>query len=194
MTDKEKFIILASGMPINKSDAIVILEGDGDNRIEHACDLYKQEYASNLVFSGNIINLEYGSYPFNYVKNTFIKNNVDPNDVIIENKSTNTKEQAEQIIKLCLENNWRSIILIISNYHQFRAYLTFIKELYNQKLNNSIRIYNSSCNLSWFKKNNWGIRYELLESEFNKIEIYQTKGDVCTYDKAIEYLKWIDQY
>lgn len=192
MTNKEKFIMLTANMPINKSDAIIILEGDGDNRIEHACNLYKQEYASNLVFSGNIINFEYGSYPFEYIKDKFIKYNVNPNKIILENKSTNTKEQAEQIINLCLENNWKNIILIASNYHQYRAYLTFIKELYNRKLNNIIRIYNSPCNLSWFEKNKWGIRSELLENEFDKIKIYQIKGDICSYNEAIKYIKWIN--
>lgn len=184
--------MLTANMPINKSDAIIILEGDGDNRIEHACNLYKQEYASNLVFSGNIINFEYGSYPFEYIKDKFIKYNVNPNKIILENKSTNTKEQAEQIINLCLENNWKNIILIASNYHQYRAYLTFIKELYNRKLNNIIRIYNSPCNLSWFEKNKWGIRSELLENEFDKIKIYQIKGDICSYNEAIKYIKWIN--
>jgi uncharacterized SAM-binding protein YcdF (DUF218 family) len=181
-------------MPINKSDAIIILEGDGDNRIEHACNLYKQKYASNLVFSGNILNKDYGSYPLNLLFDKFKQYDVFEKDIIWENKSTNTKEQAQQIIKLCLENNWENIILVASNYHQYRAYLTFIKELYNANLNNTIKIYNSPCNLSWFEKNRWGIRYELLFNEFKKINIYQNKGDICSYKEALIYIKWIEQH
>jgi hypothetical protein len=192
MTSKEKCIALVSNMPVVKSDAIVILEGDGDNRIEHACNLYKK-YSDNLVFSGNILNKDYGSYPLDLLFDKFKQYNVFKENIIWEDKSTNTKEQAQQIIKLCLENNWKSIILVASNFHQYRAYLTFVKELYNQKLNNDIRIYNSPCNLPWFEKNNWGIRYRLLSEEFKKIKIYQDKGDVCSYKEIIEYIKWIEQ-
>jgi hypothetical protein len=54
-------------------------------------------------------------------------------------------------------------------------------------------MYNSPCNIPWFEKNEWGIRFELLEDEFNKIEMYQNTNDVCSYEDAIEYIKWIEQ-
>ena len=103
MTDKEEYITLVANMPLIKSDAIIVLEGDGDNRIEHACNLYKK-YSNNLVFSGNILNKEYGSYPLNLLFDEFKKYDIFENNIIWENKSTNTKEQAQQIIKLCLED------------------------------------------------------------------------------------------
>lgn len=193
MNNKEKYIALVANMPINKSDIIIILEGDKDNRIPHACKLYSENYADNIVFSGDVLNFSYGSYPLEYVKDTFIKYNFPTNKIIHENISTNTKEQAQQVIKLCLENNWDNIILVASNFHQYRAYLTFVKELYNKKLNNVIKMYNSPCNIPWFEKNEWGIRFELLEDEFNKIEMYQNTNDVCSYEDAIEYIKWIEQ-
>jgi len=194
MTSKEKFIALAANMIISKSDAIIILQGDKDNRIAHACDLYKNEYSNNIVFSGDALNFDYGSYPLSYLEETFKENNFLFENIIHENKSKNTKEQAQYVIQLCLKNNWKSIILIISNFHQYRAYLTFIQELINQKLDTVIKMYNSPCNLSWFEKNAWGVRHELLENEFEKINFYQEKGDVCSYDKAIEYIKWIEQH
>lgn len=194
MTNKEKFIAVVSNLSINKSDAIIILEGDKDNRISHACELYNSKYSDNIVFSGNILNLKYGSFPLEYVKDTFKQCGFPLEKIIHEDQSTNTKEQAQEVIKLCLENNWKSIILIASHYHQYRAYLTFISELYNKKLNNTIKIYNSPCVLPWFRENNWGMRYKLLESEFKKIKFYQSKKDICTFTKAINYIKWLEQF
>ena len=194
MTSKEKFIALAANMIISKSDAIIILQGDKHNRIAHACDLYKNEYSNNIVFSGDALNFDYGSYPLSYLEEAFKENNFLVENIIHENKSKNTKEQAQNIIQLCLKNNWESIILVISNFHQYRAYLTFLQELINQKLDTIIKIYNSPCNLSWFEKSAWGVRHELLEVEFEKIKFYQEKGDVCSYDKAIQYIEWIEQH
>ena len=179
-------------MVVNKSDAIIILEGDGDNRVKHACNLYKQKYSSNLVFSGDDLKLEYGSFPLSYIENTFTKNNIQIKNIIHENKSKNTKEQAQQVIKLCLKNRWDSIIIVASNFHQYRAYLTFIQELYTHDLTDSIKIYNSPCCLSWFEHNKWAVRYDLLKDEFKKISFYQSKGDVCSYKKALLYLNKIE--
>ena len=61
LTEKEKFISLLSNSVVKPSDAIILLEGDGMYRIEHACNLYNQGYSSYFVFSGNAYNLNYGS-------------------------------------------------------------------------------------------------------------------------------------
>lgn len=193
LTNKEKYIALTANMPITKSDAIVILEGDGFDRIKHACKLYNDNYSDSLVFSGGITNFNYGSYPFKFIKNKFNECGVDSNKVIVESNSTNTKEQAIEIIKMCLKHNWKSIILTASHYHQYRAYLTFIQELYSNKLENTIKIYSSPSILPWFKPTDWGVKYDLLDQEFNRIQKYKLKGDICSYKKALQYIKWVEQ-
>ena len=85
------------------------------------------------------------------------------------------------------------IILVASNFHQYRAFLTFVQELYNNNLEKIIKIYNAPCILPWFKSLDWGTRHELLEQEFIKIEQYQLKQDVCSYKKGLKYLQWVEQ-
>lgn len=196
LTEKEKFISLLSNSVVKSSDAIILLEGDGIHRIKHACNLYNQGYSNYFVFSGNADNLNYGSYPLSKLKNELCKYiDLNSKQFIHEYKSLHTKQQAYEVIQLALKNDWKELILIASNFHQYRAFLTFIQELHNNNLERTIKIYNSPCILPWFKSLNWGTRHELLEQEFIKIEQYQSKvkQDVCSYKKGLDYLQWVEQ-
>ncbi len=187
MTDKEKFIVLVDNDRLKKSDAIILLEGDGLNRIETAIKLYKDEWASVIVYSGGIVNLEYGSYPFSYAQPILLDAGISMKDILHETQSLNTHEQAVAIVKLAKQNNWSRLILVASNFHQYRAYLTFLKTAF--EIYPELEIINSGArDLLWFEKNEWGMRYELLESEFQKIEIYS--NHVASFEQAIEYQKW----
>ena len=44
ITDREKFIALVDNDSIDKSDVIVLLEGDGYNRYSKAVELFKKGY------------------------------------------------------------------------------------------------------------------------------------------------------
>ena len=53
-----------------------------------------------------------------------------PRDAIIhEKKSQNTREQAIEVINMAKANNWKKVILVATHEHQYRAYLTFLKEV-----------------------------------------------------------------
>ena len=45
---------------LKPSDAIILLEGDGFYRLKKAVDLYKKGYGKKIVFSGAILQKEYG--------------------------------------------------------------------------------------------------------------------------------------
>ena len=141
MTLKEKFIILADNDILQKSDAIILLEGDGLFRVSKTVELYKQQLADCIVFSGNIINYEYGSYPIKDILPELIKNGIPQEAIIFENKSLNTHEQAVEVIQIAKNNSWKRIILVGTHYHQYRAYLTFLKEVIDSK--SDIIIYNA---------------------------------------------------
>lgn len=189
---REKFIILVDNDCIKKSDAIILLEGDGLNRIQKAVELYQLGFAETLVFSGGITNYDYGSFPFSYVYPELINAGVPPSAIIHESKSQNTREQAIEVIKLANLKSWKNLILVASHYHQYRAYLTFLKELLD--LNRNIILYNAPAkDLSWFEETVWGKRYDLLEQEFLRIEKYCQLGHLANFNEAIEYQKWKEQ-
>lgn len=189
LSDREIFISLVDNDSICKSNAIILLEGDGLNRYRHAIDLFKQQYADIIVFSGGITNYEYGSYPYNDIKPYLLQENIPEKKLIHEDKSLNTHEQAVEIVKLCCIYNWRKIILVASHYHQYRAFLTFLKVIQEEEQN--IIIYNSPARmLEWFSDNTWGKRIDCLQNEFKKIDEYTHLGHLATYKEAIAYQKW----
>jgi uncharacterized SAM-binding protein YcdF (DUF218 family) len=192
MTEKEKYIALISAQKLKKSDVIVLLEGDGFFRCEHTFELYKQGWAKKVVISGGVLNRNYGSFPAKELEPRLIKLGVKKGDILIDDKSMNTRDQAINILALAKEKKWKRIILVASHYHQYRAFLTFLKIF--QKLKIIIEIINSPANdLSWFEKNKWGRRIDLLESEFERINIYKKKNHIASYKDAINYLKSVEK-
>ena len=190
MKDIILFIALVDNDLITKSDAIVLLEGDGAFRVTKAADLLKNGWANRIVFSGGITNYSYGSFPFEDIRDTFEKNGIDSNSIILENKSTNTFEQAQNVVRLAQSNGWNKLLLVATHDHQYRAYLTFLKVLILNNLTESIVIINTPArNLPWFEETAWGCRFDRLQSEIDKIFKYNEKGHVASFEEAIAYQK-----
>lgn len=190
MTDYEKLLIMIYNDPLYKADAIVLLEGDGFARLSHAAELYKKKYAPVLVFSGEITDYSYGSYPFQECKPLLIEMGVSEKDIIHENRSTQTAEQAYYISLMIREKKWSKVILVASPHHQCRAYLTFLRQLPP----NVVLMNSPAANLSWFEEEDWGCRFDLLDQEQKRIENYTLKGDLISIKEAIEYQKWKETY
>ena len=185
----ETIIAIVDNDCIEKSDAIILLEGDGYNRYRKAVDLYTQGFAKKIVFSGGITDYEYGSYPFSDILPHILDLGVPESDIIHEDVSQNTREQAVEVMKLVLENNWQKLILVATHEHQYRAYLTFLKEVF--ALNRNIVLYNAPVrNLKWFDTNPWGRRIDRLEQEMQRIEEYFKKGHLAGADETIRYQEW----
>lgn len=193
ITEREIFMALVDGDQVRPADAIVLLEGDGLNRYQHAVELYKEQMAPLLVFSGGITDYDYGSFPYEEVKPFLLKEGIPPHCLYHENVSLHTKQQGDEIMNLCRGNGWDSIILVASHYHQYRAYLTFLKSMFDSGL--KLLIYNSPVrNLKWFSDERWGNRFTLLQNEFERIKKYRQAGHLATYEEAIEYQKWKEQH
>ncbi|MBK8946938.1 MAG: YdcF family protein [Ignavibacteriae bacterium] len=186
---REKFIAIVDNDRLKKSDAIILLEGDGVNRCKKAADLLLDNWADKLIFSGGINNLDYGSFPFSYILTELKKNGIGSKDVIHEEKSMNTLEQAINIVEMAAKLNWKRIIIVASHYHQYRAFLTFLKQVILSKIN--LELINApSSDLLWFEESRWGRRFDLLDSEFDRIKKYSSMGHLATFQEAIEHQKW----
>lgn len=193
MTDREKFIALVDNDCLRISDAIVLLEGDGLNRYQKAVDLYKGGWANKIIFSGGITDYEYGSYPLSDILPSIIEKGIPADDIIHEDISTNTREQALEIITFVRKNPWaRRLILVATHEHQYRAYLTFLRAVLDSKLN--IVLYNSPVrNLSWFSETGWGRRIDRLDQEFERIDKYSKFGHLASFEDAINYQQWKEE-
>jgi uncharacterized SAM-binding protein YcdF (DUF218 family) len=110
-------------------------------------------------------------------------------DIIHEDKSLNTREQAVEVVRMAQERGWKKLILVASHEHQYRAYLTFLREVLDSK--SGITLYNAPArNLDWFVDKGWGTRFERLEAEILRIEKYTEMGHLANAQEVIDYQKW----
>lgn len=189
MTEREQIIAIINNDILSPSDAIIMLEGDGYCRVEKTAALYKQRIANKVVFSGNMKDYEYGSYPLEDLLPEMLKQGIKEEDIIHENKSLNTHEQAIEIVKMAMDRGWRKLALVASHEHQYRAYLTFLRIILDTKSN--IILYNTPArNLAWFTETQWGVRFNRLDQEFNRIEKYSAMGHLATFKEVINYQRW----
>lgn len=189
ITDREKILTIVDNDCLSNSDAIILLEGDGFDRFRKAVSLYKQGKAPKIVFSGNITDYSYGSFPFAEVLPQMLKEGVPEADIIHEDKSLNTREQAVEVVRMAMEQGWKKLILVASHEHQYRAYLTFLREVLDSK--SGITLYNAPArNLGWFVDKGWGTRFERLEAEILRIEKYTELGHLAHAQEVIDYQKW----
>lgn len=189
ITDREKILAIVDNDCLSPSDAIILLEGDGFDRFRKAVSLYKQGQAPKIVFSGNITDYDYGSYPFAEVLPRMLEAGVPEEDIIHEDKSLNTREQAVEVVRMAQERGWKKLILVASHEHQYRAYLTFLREVLDSK--SGITLYNAPArNLDWFVDKGWGTRFERLEAEILRIEKYTELGHLANAQEVIDYQKW----
>jgi uncharacterized SAM-binding protein YcdF (DUF218 family) len=183
-----KLVALTCNEPLKKADAIVCLEGDEHFRTAKALELFKQNWAPLIVVSGGLIVSKF-SNPAPLMAEYLVDNGVHKNKIIIESVSQNTYEQAREVMKITKGKKWKSIILIASEFHQARAYLTFLKAMYDCRV--KIRIFNAPTTRPWFEKTKLGInRIDLLSNELDKIKKYLKSKHLLSIKQALEYQKW----
>lgn len=189
ITDREIIMAIVDNDCLKPSDAIILLEGDGFHRFQKAVDLYKKGLGKKIVFSGAIVQKEYGSYPFEEVKPFILNAGVPEEDLIHEDKSLQTQQQAVEVVKMAMENGWKRLALVASHEHQYRAYLTFLRQVLDSK--SGVILYNAPVrNLDWFVDSGWGMRFDRLQAEFERIEKYSAMGHLANAQEVIEYQKW----
>ena len=115
-----------------KSDCIFVLCSMDTRVAERAVDLYKQRYASYVLFSGGhgALTKDIFDKPEAEVfADVAIKLGVLPEAIIIENKSTNTGENVIFSKQLLQEKglDFNSFILVQKPYMERRTYATFKK-------------------------------------------------------------------
>lgn len=121
------------GLPhCNTSDAIVAVSGgDTKARALKAIDLYKNGWASRIIFSGAAKDK---SGPSNAaaMKAIALEQGVEEGHILLDEFSETTQQNAKNTESIIKKNNIRTVILVTSGYHQRRASLEFSK--YNEKV------------------------------------------------------------
>lgn len=94
---------------------------------------------------------------------------------------TNTRDEALNVMQ---DFRHHELTLVTSAYHAPRAFLTWLKVLEDSGKFREIRIRNSPAPSDMSK----------LDSELERIEKYQAKGDCASYEAGLAYLDfWEDR-
>lgn len=164
---------------LERADALVVLSGNGFERIDFATSLYKKGFAQKIVLAGTT-----GSRPAPELAKRAILTGVPEHALILELHSRNTKENAEYVLAIAQRECWTKIILVTSPQHQLRAYLTFKKSWLTHL--EKIKIINHPpTSYGWLQMIESGRhqslrvpRFYLLFDELYRVIKYRIKGDL----------------
>ncbi|MBT2728951.1 YdcF family protein [Bacillus sp. ISL-75] len=137
-------------------DVIVVLSG-GEGRLEKGIELYKLGYASKIIVSNGLADNLWGKAVSLLPRNS----------LVLEDKADSTYESAVYVQKIMKKYNYRSAILVSSDFHMRRVKYNFNKVYKNS--NNELIYVSSDTSYDpkawWMNKHNIGITI----SEYVKI-------------------------
>lgn len=135
---------------LEKTDAIVAISGgETGSRAAEAIRLYQEGWAPKLIFSGDALD---PNSPSNAaaMRSIALSAGVPPAAIVLEEDSADTNQNAAGVAAITKANNYRSIILVTSPYHQRRASVTF-----RRALGPEVRIINHSTTDQAWRRSRW---------------------------------------
>jgi uncharacterized SAM-binding protein YcdF (DUF218 family) len=161
---------------LQPADVIVAVSGgETQQRTREAVRLYQHGYAPKLLFSGAAADKN-GPSNAAVMRSLALDAGVPAPDILVEEVSTTTAENAVQSAPIIKGLNAKTVIMVTSPYHQRRASMNF-----RQILGPDITIINHSAVDSAWRKNSWWRQpytLDLTISELQKtIYVYSTKPE-----------------
>lgn len=163
----------ATSKQCQKADAIVVVSG-GDTRARTAegIQLLQNGWADSIIFSGAA---QDKSGPSNAaaMRLQAVKAGVPATSIYVEEDSATTEENALNTGTIFNNNNFQTVILVTSGYHQRRATLAFQKENADMTVLNR-PLYNDKdwSAFWWLNPRGWW----LAGGEMGKIGVFYVSG------------------
>ena len=162
---------------LQKSDAIVVLSADNfyADRATRSAEIYRQGLAPIVVASGERLRPYAGITEL--MEHDLIERGV-PKEKIMRfpHDADSTRGEAESLAKLAKEKNWKSVIIVTSNYHTRRARYIFEKVFPE---NISVKVAAARDGdfdpQSWFEKRK-GIKLFFRELAGMAAAVWESKG------------------
>ena len=188
LTDRERFIAYLGSLPEKTGDALVLFQGDGHTRVPHTISLFQQGAAPFIILVGGADNREYGSYPSRELYDLLLAGGVPADAIEFEATALHTRAEIDHAIEIAHRRGWKRLLLVSSPYHMFRIVLSFAAAI--RHYGYPIIGYPASIrDLPLFEQNPWGVRASLFDREFERIAVYQAKGDVASFADGLAYLR-----
>ena len=172
-----------------KADAIIYLQGDQLDRAPLTAKLYNDHYANKIFITGNN-NLigrgkrnEEDDFHLEISKLYFEKQRgIKTNDILMDDKSMNSKDQAIRVIELAKEKDWKTLLVVTSPFHILRAYLTILKHMQIQDWSGEIIMQHPDLSWDSIPSGRLKTARVMLEEELEKIKKY--RDDLANINKV----------
>lgn len=135
---------------LKPADVIVVLAGREQERVEYAVKLFKDDWAKKdrIIMSG-------GPLLWNYTAAALMKLQAESlgiprKNILLEDRSMTTAQEAEYTREILDKYGYRSIILITSPYQSKRTAIIFRKVM-----GDNVRVICAPIEKSWFTFNSW---------------------------------------
>ena len=135
---------------LKPADVIVVLAGREKERVEYGVKLFKEDWArkDRIIMSG-------GPLLWNYTAAALMKLQAESlgiprKNIILEDRSMTTAEEAEYTREILDKYGYRSIILVTSPYQSKRAGIIFRKVM-----GDNVRVICAPVEDSWFRFDDW---------------------------------------
>ena len=156
-------------------DAIIIMGGGDEGRMDEALELYKEEYARIIVLTETGERIEEFDYLQSFDLRIQLLNNGIPggNILITDSEVTSTLEEAFAVKQLIDKRQFSSAIIITDPYHTKRTSIIF-KDVFSER---NVDLYFRPVTPSWYNSRTWfltidGWKYTFLE--YVKLFAYKT--------------------
>ena len=125
--DVQAIVVLSAGIrPSSGARAEAELDEDGMQRCLHAAALYRQKPSCTVIVSGGKVNPQSDAPPCSQVMAAFlVQLGVKAADIVQEDSSRNTYENAVQTSRLLKEREIRKAVLVVDAVDMFRALSCF---------------------------------------------------------------------
>ncbi|NLG68753.1 MAG: YdcF family protein [Firmicutes bacterium] len=106
------------------ADAIVVLGGDWQGRIQQGIRLYREGWAPLLLVTGGMA-IAPGRVQAAYLAEVARRAGVPSQAILTQRESRSTWEDAALTVGLARERGWRRVLLVTSDWHSRRAAMVF---------------------------------------------------------------------
>lgn len=151
---------------LKPADVIVVLSGEEKERIKYGVRLFKEGWSrkDRIIMSGGpaVGDRSLAALMREYA----VHLGIPAGDILTEDRSRSTEENALYTKKLLDRRGYKSLILVTSPYHSKRASIIF-----REILGGHWKIINAPCEPSWFSFDGWWRRprdRDTVLSEFSK--------------------------
>lgn len=141
------------------ADAVLILSGNYDTRVERAVELYKEGYAPKILFTTALHNGDKYHHVFksksDEVREVLDFERIKDYEILPSTKggATSTFDEAYDLAEYVLKNGLKHVIIVTDDFHTARAIYAFKKVF--KKLEMDIRLEIAGAKNNHFDENNW---------------------------------------